>query len=72
MADDDYVYQLAALLKDKLDPKLVVYVEYSNEVWNSGFSQFKWNYYKAVDMVNNGTFGPIFNYDSIVFTFVKN
>ncbi|HVS70700.1 MAG TPA: carbohydrate-binding protein [Phycisphaerae bacterium] len=43
-ASDDYVRQLAKLLKDKLDPDRVVYVEYSNEVWNSIFPQFSANF----------------------------
>jgi len=38
-ADDDYVRRFAALVKERLDPKLKVYVEYSNEVWNYGFRQ---------------------------------
>ena len=33
-ADDDYIAQLATLLKSKLNPGLKIYVEYSNEVWN--------------------------------------
>ncbi|WP_404787826.1 carbohydrate-binding protein [Altericista sp. CCNU0014] len=33
-ADDDYVRQLAALVKAQLNPKLKLYVEYSNELWN--------------------------------------
>ena len=36
-ATDDYVRQLARLIKKTLAPNLKVYVEYSNEVWNSGF-----------------------------------
>ena len=36
---DDYVIQLATLIKQHLDPSLKVYVEYSNEVWNTGFAQ---------------------------------
>lgn len=39
MADDDYVTQLARLLKGSLASGLKVYVEYSNELWNYGFSQ---------------------------------
>jgi len=39
MANDEYVLQLATMLRQKLDPSLKVYVEYSNEVWNSMFSQ---------------------------------
>ncbi len=38
-ADDDYVQSFAAMVHDQLDPDLKVYVEYSNEVWNSGFEQ---------------------------------
>lgn len=38
-ASDDYVTQLATLVRNTLDPARKVYVEYSNEVWNSGFSQ---------------------------------
>ncbi len=52
-ATDDYVTQLANLLKNGdtvggvkysgLNPKLHLYLEYSNEVWNSGFVQAWWN-----------------------------
>jgi hypothetical protein len=38
-ADDDYVRQTAQLLLNSLSPNLRVYVEYSNETWNSGFPQ---------------------------------
>lgn len=39
-ATDAYVTQLAALVRDTLDPSLKVRFEYSNEVWNSAFQQF--------------------------------
>ena len=39
MADDDYVARFAAIARDNVDPGLKIHVEYSNEVWNSGFSQ---------------------------------
>ncbi len=42
-ADTDYVTQLATMLRDNLDPNLHIYVESSNEVWNSIFSQQAWN-----------------------------
>ena len=42
-ATDDYVKQLATLLKNNLNPGLHVYVEYSNELWNGSFSQFNAN-----------------------------
>jgi hypothetical protein len=38
-ADDDYVRQTAALLRDSVDPSLKIYVEYSNETWNGIFEQ---------------------------------
>jgi hypothetical protein len=38
-ADDDYIQQLATLLKAKLDPSLIPYVEYSNEPWNAAGAQ---------------------------------
>ena len=40
-ATGEFVVQLARLLRDTLDPDLAVYVEYSNEVWNSTFAQAK-------------------------------
>jgi hypothetical protein len=41
LADDDYVRRFASMVKAPLDPKLKVYVEYSNEVWNAQFAQHK-------------------------------
>jgi hypothetical protein len=38
-ADDAYARQLAEVVRAQLDPKLVAYFEYSNEVWNWGFPQ---------------------------------
>lgn len=38
-ATHDYVAQFAAMVKERLHPALKVYVEYSNEVWNSRFKQ---------------------------------
>jgi len=39
MADDEYVRNFARMVKDRLDPKLKIYIEYSNEVWNGQFKQ---------------------------------
>lgn len=39
LASDDYVTQLATLVRDQLAPSLKAHVEYSNEVWNGTFSQ---------------------------------
>jgi hypothetical protein len=41
-ADDGYVRNFAAMVKERLDPKLKAYVEYSNEVWNGGFKQHRY------------------------------
>lgn len=38
-ASDSYISQLAQLLHSQLNPNLKIYLEYSNEVWNSIFSQ---------------------------------
>jgi len=46
-ATDDYVTQLANLIKNRLEPDRKLYVEYSNEVWNWGFLQSVWNNEKA-------------------------
>lgn len=42
-ADPEYYTELAKLFKEKLAPNLKIYVEYSNEIWNSGtFKQYAW------------------------------
>lgn len=38
-ADEHYMYELAKLIRDQLDPSLLCYVEWSNETWNSIFKQ---------------------------------
>lgn len=38
-ADDDYVTKFAEYVRSNLDPALPLYVEYSNEVWNTIFDQ---------------------------------
>ncbi|QEH36754.1 TAP-like protein [Aquisphaera giovannonii] len=39
-ASDDYVKQLADLISSRLDPALKVYVEYTNETWNTSFQAY--------------------------------
>lgn len=48
-AGTDYVTQLATLFRETLDPGLKIYVESSNEVWNSapGFEQTLYNSQQA-------------------------
>jgi hypothetical protein len=48
MADDAYVRSLAELLKQSLAPGRVVYVEYSNELWNYSFTATGQNSREAV------------------------
>jgi hypothetical protein len=43
-ADDDFLEQLAALVKSRLNPGINCYVEYSNEIWNGQFTQCKANF----------------------------
>lgn len=38
-ATDDYVLQLAQLLHNSLQPNIKIYLEFSNEIWNSSFAQ---------------------------------
>jgi hypothetical protein len=41
-ATDDFIRNFATVVRDNLLPSLTVYVEYSNEVWNSAFPQAAW------------------------------
>lgn len=50
-----YVYQLAVLLRDGLNPNINIYIEHSNEVWNPGFTQYTWNKLAAKDEVASGS-----------------
>jgi fibronectin type 3 domain-containing protein len=64
-----YIYNLAYLLKNGdaftgntgLKPGLHIYIEHSNEVWNSGFLQYTWNRLAAADEVSKG--GSVLNND---------
>jgi len=53
-ATDDYVRQFAELVSRRLDPALKVYIEYSNEVWNSQFPQHTY----AVEQARKLGLGP--------------
>ncbi|WP_373355185.1 hypothetical protein [Pseudoroseicyclus sp. CXY001] len=41
-AEDDYVAGIASYVAETLDPRLKVYAEYSNELWNFSFAQAGW------------------------------
>ena len=47
LADDDFVRNFASLVKQRLAPQRTIYVEWSNEAWNSLFSQGRWVHEKA-------------------------
>ena len=42
LATDDYVHKFAKMVKQQLKPNLKVYIEYSNECWNSMFGQARY------------------------------
>ena len=63
-SDNNYVTRLAKLLKANLKPNIHVYVEYSNEVWNSLFSQNWDNYNLATQEVSSGA-DKTLNFDNI-------
>lgn len=50
LADDDFVRNFAEMVRDRLDPSLHVYIEYSNEVWNGMFQQHKYAEKKAKEI----------------------
>ena len=61
--DDDYIRQLAKLMKAGLKPSLNIYLEHSNEVWNFGFLQYAWNKARAKEEVGEGQ--SRYNFDQI-------
>lgn len=58
-ADDQYVRELAQLLRRALDPRLHVYVEYSNEIWNASFAQYHQNLKHAQELLHKGGDSPL-------------
>lgn len=52
-ADSNYWTQLATLLKATLKPGIHVYVEYGNELWNTGFNATAANQVQAVKDANS-------------------
>jgi hypothetical protein len=61
-ATDEYVRDLANLIRTTLNPNLNVYVEFSNEVWNSSFPQFYTNLAAAEAEVKASAYSPL-DYD---------
>lgn len=42
-ASDDFVMQFAHMVKNRLNPNLKIYIEYSNEIWNGQFLQARYS-----------------------------
>ena len=64
-ADDNYVTQVATLLKNNLEPGRKLYVEFSNELWNSwGPFPANANYNAALAEVQSNPNSPL-NFDGI-------
>ncbi len=60
--DDDYIRQLALLLKRTLKAERAMYIEHSNEIWNFGFIQYAWNKATAIQDSKSGKVR--YNYDA--------
>lgn len=58
-ANDDYVKQLASLLLKKLNRNIKIYIEYSNEIWNSHFNQHAINFDLAEKEVRSTPNSPL-------------
>lgn len=48
-ADDDYIRNFATYVRDHLNPQARVYVEYTNEVWNTSFSHSEYTQKKGIE-----------------------
>jgi hypothetical protein len=49
-APPEYFTQIAQLVRERLDPRLRVYVEWSNEVWNGSFPQHGFSHAKGTQL----------------------
>ncbi|MGE0616742.1 MAG: PA14 domain-containing protein, partial [Bacteriovoracia bacterium] len=54
-ADDGYVQSMATVVKNRLNPALKAYIEYSNEVWNGGFQQHQYAEQQGDSIYGNPT-----------------
>jgi hypothetical protein len=50
VASDDYISNAAEMMNSDLKSNLKVYLEYSNEVWNSGFAAYQYMAKKGADL----------------------
>jgi len=54
-ASDNFVEQLAKLIKKELKPSLKCYIEYSNETWNTSFPGYDYSEAKSKELNLTGT-----------------
>ena len=50
LADDDYVREMARLIKANLKPEAKAYIELSNEIWNGMFAQSRYAEKRGVEL----------------------
>jgi len=64
LADDDFIRRYAQLVQKTLDPKLKIYIEYSNECWNGQFPQARYcgQKGKELKLSNNAFQAQLFYY----------
>ena len=51
-ADDDYITRACTMLKDTLDPNLIIYLELGNESWNGQFTAIT-NYFATIAIADS-------------------
>ena len=56
LASDDYVLQMATLLKAHVPADRKIYIEYSNEIWNYGFIQWSMSWQMGLLHGHNNSF----------------
>lgn len=49
-ADDEYMREYASYVRDHLNPELKIYLEYTNEVWNTTFTHNEYTQKKGIEM----------------------
>lgn len=49
-ADDEYLREFAIYVRDHLNPELQVYVEYTNEAWNTTFTHNEYTQKKGIEL----------------------
>ena len=64
MADDTYITNFARFWRDNLNPNLIIYVEYSNEVWNYSYWQASYVYALSQNLSNQSNYHLLYDGNS--------